>query len=228
MISRRSVSMTGLSFIAAGALARIGHAQSSGQQSQAGLRNNGAPTGRIGAATRTGVDRGNDQTLNLVAPAVGVGLSSSDQPTLCYLLSGPVNRPMRFVMSLRNQARPVADLELHLLSPSARFGLVRLRDENVRLVANQLYVWSVEIRLDPREPSHDLVASALVEYHPIDPAVAAEVNQATSQRDYARLGAHGYWYDAVALAEENRSRDDSAGLKQVLQALDLDGTSLSG
>jgi hypothetical protein len=228
MITRRLMSMTGLSLVATGTTPRFGHAQSDGQQNQPGLRNRGAPTGRIGAATRTGVDGESDQTLNLVAPQVGIGLSSTPQPTLCYLLSKPIDRSFRFFMSLRNQSKPVADLLLHRLPPAARLGVVRLRDENVRLVANQLYVWSVAIQVDPREPSRDLVASALVQYRPIDPAVATDVSQAVSQRDYARLGARGYWYDAVTLAEESRAQDDGAGLKRVLQALDLDSTNALG
>jgi hypothetical protein len=50
--------------------------------------------------------------------------------------------------------------------------VVHLRDRNVRLIANQLYVWSVVVLLDPRAPSHDLVASALIQYRPVDAAQA--------------------------------------------------------
>jgi hypothetical protein len=229
MITRRLVSMTGLGLIATGALEGAVQAQSTGQQPPVGLRNRGAPAGRVGAATRTGIDGQKiDQTLDLVAPQVGIGLSSADQPTLCYLLARPISRPLRFVMSLHNQSRPVADLELHPPPPLARLGVVHLRDQNIRLVANQLYVWSVAILLDPQSPSRDLVASALIQYHPIDAAMAADFRQAVSQRDYARLGTHGYWYDAVALAEEYRSRDRGAGLEQVLQTLDLDGKNEAG
>jgi hypothetical protein len=218
MITKRMFSTTALGLIATGAPRRAVRAQSTGQQSQAELPRRGTPTGRVGGAGRDGET---DQTLELVAPQVGIGLSSSDQPTLCYLLSGPVGGPLRLVISLPNRARPIADVALQPPGKSARIGVVHLRDYKIRLAANELYIWSVAMLIDPQAPSHDLVASALIRYRPQEPALRGDINQAVVQRDYTRLAANGYWYDAVALAEENHFRDGGAGLAQILKVLHL-------
>lgn len=224
--TRRILSATTLGLVGGALLRRgTGLAQSAGgggqQQGGDGLRNRGAPTGRIGAATR-GADGG--LALDLVAPLRGIGFSAADQPTLYYLLSGgAIPGPVRLAISTRGEARPLADLELPRARGGAAAGLnaVRLADHRVRLEPNRLHVWSVAVVLDPRAPSRDLVASALIQHRPADPALERAVREAPPERRHAVLAEAGYWYDAVALAERNRDRDRGAALAELFAQAEL-------
>jgi hypothetical protein len=228
MLTRRSVWMTALGLVTAGSWQRSVWAQSDAARSQTGLRNRGTPTGRVGAASRTGVNHETDRTLDLVAPLRGIGLSSSDQPTLCYLLSGPISGPLRLIIALHGQPRPFADLPLQPPRQGTTLGTVHLREHNIRLTPNTLFVWSVTMLLDPRSPSHDLVASALIQYAPVDAGLDRTIHQAIYRQDYAQVAATGYWYDAVATAEEGQARDGGAALSRVLRELGLASQKGSG
>jgi hypothetical protein len=185
-----------------------------------GLPDRGAPRGRIGAATRGEQGGAGALALDLVAPLRGVGLTSTDQPALFYLLSDGTTWPMRLAISTRNQPRPLADIELPRPQP-AGLGVVRLREHGVRLVPDVIHVWSVAVLLDPRAPSRDLVASATIQYRPTDPALEQAVRQAPPNHRVAALAEAGYWYDAVALAEEARSTDGGAALAGLLAGAEL-------
>lgn len=178
------------------------------------LKPRGAPTGRVGAATR-GIQEGTQNlALDLVAPPQGVGFTSSDQPTLCYLLTGSSSGPLHLTVTMRGQARPLADVLLP--PPLSRFGVIDLRPLNVRLAPGQLYVWSVAMRLDPKAPARDLVASALVQYKPGGPAFDSAVRAGSEQQQRALFEQNGYWYDEVALAARNYSRDNGSALTALL------------
>ena len=154
----------------------------------------------MGAASRVG--RGSDQgmSLDLVAPLRGVGMTASAQPTLYYIVSEPIAQPMRLVISARGQVRPLADKRI----PKARrAGLqaLPLRQLGLQLAPEVLYVWSVEVTLDPQSPSNDVVASALLLYRPRDPALDQALNRALVRDRPRMLAEAGYLYDAIATAE---------------------------
>ncbi len=218
MGTRRALFGMALGMAVAG---RTGSAQPGGPpQGQArdegGLANRGAPTGRIGAATRGARDDNMGLALDLVAPLQGVGLTSVDQPTLCYLLSGRTTQPMRLAISTPGRARPLANLDLPR-APAPGFGIIRLRDHGVRLAPNLLCVWSLTLAPDPRAPSQDMVGSALIQYRPGDAAFEAARREAAPDRRIAALARAGYWYDAVALAERNQGSDRGAALAALLE-----------
>jgi Domain of Unknown Function (DUF928) len=227
MEARRAFCAVVIGTAAAAAARRSGLAQSAAGQAQGqgwsdgGLPNRGAPTGRIGAATRSARSAGEGITLDLVAPLRGVGLTSADQPVLYYLLSGRAAQPLRFAMSAPKQARPLADLELPRAQPASGLGAIRLRDHGIRLSPGQTCTWSVTLVLDPRAPSRDLVASALIEHRPHDPALDAAARDPLPERQIAMLVRAGYWYDAVALAEQNQNRDRGTALAWVFQQAEL-------
>jgi hypothetical protein len=189
--------------------------QSADQDDQDTLAPRGAPTGRVGAATR-GITRGASQNLalDLVAPSQAVGLTSVDQPTLCYLLTGTANGPLRLTISMRGQPKPLADVELP--RPLSSFGTIDLRTLNVRLAPDQLYVWSVSLRLDPKAPARDLVASALVQYKPGGPAFDNSVRAASADQQRASFEQNGYWYDEVSLAARNYALDKGSALTALM------------
>lgn len=218
MGTRRAV----LSLAFGAAMARAGSAQPAGSQRQGqagtegGLRDRGAPTGRVGAATR-GTD--GELTLDLVAPLRGVGLTSADQPELCYLLSAGTAHPLRLAISTPGQARPLAALEIPRARPSG-LGVIRLRDHGVRLAPDLLCVWSLSVVVDPRAPSRDLVGSALIQYRPGGPAAEA-AREASLDRRIDALARAGYWYDAVTLAARSQDRDHGAALSRLFQQAEL-------
>lgn len=215
MDTRRAFVGWGLGALAA-TVARPAGGQQQGQAGEGGLRDRGAPTGRTGAATR-GADGG--AVLDLVAPLRGIGLTSTDQPELCYLLSGRAG-PVRLAISTPGQARPLAALELPRTQPSG-LGIVRLRDHGVRLAPDLLCIWSVTVAADPRAPSQDLVGTALIQYRPGGPAFQAAAREASLDRRLDALVRAGYWYDAVALAVRNRDGDGGAALARLLRQAEL-------
>ena len=188
--------------------------QAADQDDQDTLQPRGAPTGRVGAATR-GIHPGTQNlALDLVAPPQAVGLTASDQPTLCYLLTGTATGPLHLTISMRGQARPLGDVELP--RPFSRFGVIDLHSLNIRLSPGQLYVWSVALRLDPKAPARDLVASALVQYKPGGAAFDSAVRAASAEQQHALFEQNGYWYDEVALAARNYARDKGVALTDLL------------
>ena len=218
MVTRRAV--LSLTFGAAGAAMTPASGQQQGQvREEGGLRDRGAPTGRTGAATRGARSADGELTLDLVAPLRGVGLTSTDQPDLCYVLSGRVAQPMRLAISTRGQARPLANLELPRGRP-AGLGIVRLRDHGIRLAPNLLCVWSVTLAVDPRAPSQDLVGTALIQHRPGVAALEA-AREASLDRRIDALARAGYWYDAVALAVRSQDSDHGAALALLFRQADL-------
>ena len=226
MTTRRNLCLTVFGMLAAIPASRGLLAQQTDQDDQDSLQPRGAPTGRIGAATRGMYPGAQGVTLDLVAPSRGVGLTSFDRPTLCYLLSGVTSAPLQLTISTRGQARPLVDLELP--RPVTRLGVVDLREHDARLAAGLVYVWSVALRLDPKAPSHDLVASALIQYKPVGPALEKEVRDAPAEQQPAMFEQNGYWYDAVTLAVRNAPRDNGSVLTALLRKAGLQAETSAG
>ncbi len=213
MNTRRVFSMAALGTAAGGPLVRTGLAQPAGQQPSVtdSWWDRSTPRGRIGTNTRSDPSDHGALALELVAPLRDVGLTMTDQPSLYYLLSGRVTQPVRLAVSTPGRSRPVADLELPRARP-AGLGIIRLRDHGVRLSPNLVHVWSVELELDPDNPSQDVVGSAPIQYRPAEPTLERAVREAPLERRHAVLAQAGYWYDAVELAQANRDRDGGAAL----------------
>jgi hypothetical protein len=226
MTTRRTFSMTALGALAGYWSCRDALAQSADTEEADPLQRKGAPTGRVGAATR-GIQRGGPAaTLDLVAPQKGLGLTSIDSPTLYYMLSDGTNAPLRLTITTKGEARPLADQELP--RPLSRFSSVDLSALKVRLAPGLVYVWSVSLRLDPNVPAHDLVASALIQYQPGTPAFVTALRDAPADQRHALLAQNGYWYDEVALAAHDYPHDNGVALTDLLRKAGLQaGTSTS-
>jgi Domain of Unknown Function (DUF928) len=214
--------MVALGLAAGAPWARDGLAQSAGQQPRRddSLQDRGAPRGRVGAATRGDPSAAGALKLDLVAPLLRLGLTRSEQPSLYYLLSGSVSQTLQFTISTPGQSRSLAKLQL---PPTRRpsLGVVRLRDHGFRLVPKTVHVWSLALVLDPNNPSRDLVASAPIECRPADPGFERSVQETPPERRHAVLAEAGYWYDAVAFAQEHRDRDGGAALAELLNREEL-------
>jgi len=104
--------------------------------------------------------------------------------------------------------------------PSSGLGVIRLRDHGVRLPPNLLCAWSLTVAADPRSPSRDLVASALIQYRPGGPALASVREEPLDRRVEALVRA-GYWYDAASLAEQGQGSDRGAALAWLFRQAEL-------
>ena len=184
------------------------------------LQDRGAPRGRTGAATRGSSSPGCDLALDLVAPLRGVGLSSAGQPALYYLLRGKTDDPLRLTISAAGRARPLADFRF-ASGPTAGVGMVSLRDHHVRLAPGLLCVWSITLPVNPREPSQDMVSSALIKYRPRSRKNEAADADMPLERRVAGLARAGYWYDAVDLAGQARESDGGKAFASLLKEASL-------
>ena len=179
------------------------------------LQDRGAPRGRVGAGTRGNRREVGEVTLDLVAPLRGVGLTSTDQPVLCYVLSGGITGPMRIAISALGRSRPLADFELPRAQPGS-LNAVNLSDWRVRLSPNLVYVWSVALVVDSNNPSRDLVGSAPITFRPADPDLQQAAREAAPERRYAVFAQRDYWYDAVKYARANWDRDQGVAMAELL------------
>ena len=217
MNTRRMFSIAALGAAASVLLDRRGLSQPAEQQTgrTGSLQDRGAPRGRVGAATRGNPSEFGDLTLDLVAPLQGTGLTSIDQPSLYYVLSGRTTRPMRIAISTPGRSRPLADFELPP-AQRASLGVVHLSDRGVRLSPKVRYVWSVAVVLDPNNPSRDLVGSAPIEFRPASPNLERAAREAPPERRHAVIAQAGYFYNAVSLAVANSDRDGAAAVVELL------------
>jgi hypothetical protein len=161
----------------------------------------GAPGGRQGGGSR-GV-KGPDLSIAVLAPD-HVGLTSTDQPTLYWFASRPVDRPVEFAITADNVEKPLVDIKLPTPAP-AGINAVRLSQLGAHLTAGTPYQWSVSVVRDANSRSADLVASGYVEFDATkqktkETAVAAEM---------------GLWYDAIDLASQQGGPDRAFLLDQV-------------
>jgi hypothetical protein len=179
------------------------------------LPGRGAPAGRVGGATR------GDGTLALdvLAPERGVGRAAIAAPVLHYRVTGRATQPLRVTLSAHMAPRPLLDLPL---PGPARPGVHAVAlPVGTRLPPGVLHVWSVAAVIDPRAPSRDVVASALLRHVPADAALSARIAAAPAG-ERARLWAEaGYFYDAVAAAVAAQGLDGGASLATLLRSVNL-------
>jgi hypothetical protein len=175
----------------------------------------GAPTGRIGGATR-----GNGAiALDLLAPERGAGRAAAATPVLHYRLSGAVGQPLRATLSLSTQARPIVDVSLAPPPGAGVHGFTL--PATTRLAPGAVYVWSVTLAVDPRAPSRDIVASALLQHTPADAALRRRVDAAPARERAAIWARADYFYDAVAAAIAARAEDGGTSLAALLRTVNL-------
>jgi hypothetical protein len=183
----------------------------------------GVPGGRVGGASR-----GTPNTtialpmIDLLAPDGHAGLTTSLAPTLYFFVSQPITWQTQFTISAA--ARPNPILEVNIPAPRER-GIYSLRtaEHHVRLEPGVLYTWSVSVILDPKARSRDIVASASLLRTTSDPALEAELRNASPSRRVGLLAQAGLWYDAVAAAAETAALDRHAALDALMTQVGLSG-----
>ncbi len=153
-----------------------------------------APGSKRGGGTR-GMNK-SVPVISVLAPD-HVGWTLQAQPVLFWFASTEQNLPYEFVLIAENAEAPVVEARLpQPASPGIQ--QIRLSDYQVTLSSGERYHWSVELVLDPEEPSGNIVAKGIIERVNRDklelplPSVMAN---ADAPRCFAQSGV---WYDAMA------------------------------
>lgn len=181
----------------------------------------GAPGGRVGGASRSAVlHRTPLPTIELLAPSEQAGLTARPDPTLCFFISRPSRWPMQLTISAPMQPAPVLEVTIPSATAAGVYPLPTGR-YGVRLQPGIAYTWSVSIVLDPNAWSHNIVASATLEY---DPTLPTPPPAATPLQRISALAGAGLWYDAVAAAVDTENLDRHRALDALLQQVGLRNT----
>ena len=147
----------------------------------------------------------------VLAPLDHIGLTTSEAPSLLWLVDGPAPENTRFEMTLIGSTAVEPLLQARLPMPEAA-GIQRidLRDHDVSLVEGIEYQWSVTLVVDPDDPSRDRVSIGGI----------ARSGTAAPGGTPRALAATGLWYDALeTLSDGIRANPDATDLQQMRGSL---------
>jgi Domain of Unknown Function (DUF928) len=181
----------------------------------------GAPGGRVGGASRGTVKATMPlPTIELLAPDVSAGQTTSPTPILYFYVSQSINWRTQFTISAPLRPDPV--IEVNIPTPQqAGVYAIRTADYNVQLQPGVLYTWSVSVILNPKAPSRDIVASASLLRTAPDPILESELRGAPRNRRARLFAQAGFWYDAVAAAADMEAFDRHAALDALMSEVGL-------
>ncbi len=140
----------------------------------------GAPSRRVGGATRR---QSAAVGLSVAAPE-NLAYAATDAPTFYWRLDQAAPRVVVTVIA-DNAIDPLIEVELGP-SPGGTFAYDMGRGR-ARLAAGVDYEWSVAVVVNPDARSEDIVSSARIRHVPPGP----------DRTDIEALAAEGYWYDLV-------------------------------
>jgi hypothetical protein len=157
-------------------------------------RDRGAPTSRLGGATR-GAAADELPAVEALVPAE-VGLTLEPRPVLYWYLS----RASDVRVDLRLLALDPLETVLETRLPAARAGgiqRIRLADHGVELAPGRTYQWLVLLVPDPADRSYDRVVGGGIERIAPDARLRDELAAADRERLPFVLAQAGVWYDAI-------------------------------
>jgi len=145
-----------------------------------------------------GRSRGPDDamvTLTVLAPE-HVGLTTKEQPSLFWYQSKAVKTDFELTITEAKAVLPVLDLKLN--SPQTD-GIQRLwlGDHGIKLKEGTEYRWTVEIVIDPVNPSRNVVASGVIKRVPPPTALAKRLQGAPASDLPFIYADEGIWYDSM-------------------------------
>ena len=176
----------------------------------------GAPVGRIGGGSRRpDIDL---PTLYVLAPD-HTGLTTKEQPTLYWFVSGPAATWVRITVLDEESVDPLLETGLEAVRVGGIHKLP-LADHGVALQPNIEYQWFVSLVADPAKRSKDVVSGGTIRR--VEPS--AELRNALSDADTNREGfvyaENGIWYDAIeALSRQIERSPGDASLRAQRAAL---------
>jgi len=178
----------------------------------------GAPGGRVGGASRSAVlHRTPLPIVELIAPADQAGVTAQPAPVLYFFISRPSRWPMQFTISAPMQPAPILEVTISSATAAGIYPL-RTAQYNLRLRPGVTYTWSVSVVLDPRAWSHNVVASATLEF---DPALPTPPPTGGPVQRVAALAQAGLWYDAITAAVDAENLDRHRAFDALLQQVGL-------
>jgi hypothetical protein len=193
----------------------------------------GAPGGRVGAATRGMGQRHPD--LWALCPD-HTGLTAQEQPILYWYASQPLKTPVDIRLVEPGASHP--HFEARLVPPvDAGFQSINLSDYGIRLAPEVPYQWFVSLM--GIEPGKEVTIGGTIMRVPLEGPLSAELVRAEKlevPRLYAKAG---LWYDAVStitdliqadprnagLSAQRLSLFDQVGLSEVTTHLRGEGAS---
>src|SRR5262245_37721236 len=129
------------------------------------------------------------------------GLTTKEQPSLFWFISGDTSLPVELTISDPNASEPL--LEARIPGPVKRgIHRVRLTDYGVRLAPGVGYQWSVSVISDSARRSRDIVGSGKIERIEFSTELQAKVAGAGKEDLATRYAEAGIWYDALEAASD--------------------------
>jgi hypothetical protein len=179
----------------------------------------GAPATRVAAATRG--PGSNLPHLFLFVPEQ-TGLTGKASPTLYWYLSRRFSGPIEVALQDERGIDPILSLRLDR-GADAGVHAVSLAEHGIALAPGVDYEWSVELVVDPTQPSANIHASGTIRRVVRD-------DLPRTGGDAARLdmlAANGLWFDAIELSSRLIARQPQdegwrAARAALLEQVDLD------
>jgi hypothetical protein len=171
----------------------------------------GAPTRRVGGASRGPADAGT-AALSVLATE-STGLTSQAQPTLLWYVSEDVDARVELVVADTGAIDPL--IEAAIPGP-LRKGIqaIDLARFGKALEVGKEYVWSIALVHDEARRSLDLVSEGTIRRVAPPPGLEG-VSGLPLLEQTARYAEQGLWYDAIAaLSAAIRQSPQDAGLRQ--------------
>ena len=104
------------------------------------------------------------ESLIPIAPQ-HTGLTSHNQPTIYWYISGPWPQAIRFSLNKPRAMKPLVDTPIDSPTQEGIY-VIDLNKLNIKLKPGIEYEWFITIILDEQERSSDLFASATIKYQP--------------------------------------------------------------
>lgn len=142
--------------------------------------------------------------LQLFAPSNHVALTVSERPTFLAYVS-KTKLPLSFVLVEEGIITPVIEQELYVSTP----GVVEFKlPENVKLKTKR-YQLTVSALCNRKHPSKNVYAQVKLERVTANEELQNRLKGKTSLQQAAVYASSGIWYDAIALADEARTANES-------------------
>ncbi len=176
----------------------------------------GAPFGRIGGGSRQpGIDL---PALYVLVPD-HTGLTTKEQPTLYWFVSGPAETRVRITLLDEEGIDPLLETDLEAVRVAGIHEL-RLADHGVVLQPNVEYRWFVSLVVDPGKRSKDVVSGGTIRWVKPSTELRNALAEASSDREGFVYAENGIWYDAIeALSRQIEQSPENASLRAQRAAL---------
>jgi len=154
----------------------------------------GKPSVRVGGATR-GIMR-NVVSITALSPD-HTGLTVSEQPSLCWYLSGKARTRLGITINDETSSKPLLEKEFDDGSEGG-IRCISLSSYGVSLFPGIEYQWFAAIIHDPEQRSKDVVSSGMIKRIAPEKELSARLASTRDELEkIAIYASEGIWYDAL-------------------------------